>query len=786
MDDELMLELLKDLIAESMEGLDQFEEDLVVLEKGEGDKELLNAIFRVVHSIKGSSGCLGLGIIEAITHQGENLLDDLRSEKLTVTPELISLLLELSDCLRGLFVNLENTGSEGSEHHPKLVERLINAREEEEKAPANNAWGLFEDEIGQLKTNTPPPSVEISPKKEPVENESENENYGLFEEEDSPKPESDESTQHAAAPTTSVETPEKSAAKELDPSSKKQSKSISDSIIRVDVEQLDNIMNLVGELVLARNQIVQKSNALADDSLIVTSQHINTITTELQESVMKTRMQPIGNIWAKFPRIVRDLARDLNKGIVLNMEGQTTELDRSLIEAIKDPLMHIIRNSVDHGIENPDTREANGKTRDGTLLLKAFHEGGQVNIEIIDDGAGINIDVVRQKAIEKGVITADMATELRDRDIHNLVFHPGFSTADKVSNVSGRGVGMDVVKTNIEKIGGTIEIESKMGIGTTIRLKIPLTLAIIPALIVRSSNERFAIPQMSLLELVRLEGRRVIDEIESLYGSPVFRLRGKLLPLAYLNEQLKITPLDDADKIAAEGLSANIVILQADGKQFGLIVDEVLDTEEIVVKPLSKQLKSASAFAGATIMGDGKVALILDVLGISKLSGISSNNTEELNTKSNNDKKEDEENKQSLVIFEAGQEGARMAVPLSMISRLEEFDSSKVTGLRDAKVVEYRDKLLALVHLVDYLPGLEGPPVDEEVLHAIVYTENDKSIGLVVSKFIDILEERVIIKRRSSTPGVIGSAVIRDEVTEILDVQTIIAKADPSFFEKTA
>ena len=389
---------------------------------------------------------------------------------------------------------------------------------------------------------------------------------------------------------------------------------VSDSSLRVDVGLLDKLMTLVGELVLARNQIMQFGTSQEDSAFLGTVQRLNLLTTELQTNVMKTRMQPIGNVWSKFTRIVRDLSVACGKQVRFEMDGQETELDKTIIEAIRDPLTHLVRNAVDHGIEPPDTRVARGKPAEGRLRLHAFHEGGKVLIEIIDDGGGIDPQRVREKAVRSKVIGADEAARMSERELINLVFLPGFSTADKVTHFSGRGVGMDVVRTNIEKIGGTVDLESQLGRGTTVRMKIPLTLAIIPALTVTSAGERYCIPQVNLLELVRLDGEQAAKGIESIRGTPVYRLRGNLLPVVYLDEQLQIASTRTA------GAEVNIVVLQADDRPFGLVVDAIHDTEEIVVrKPAPKAIEGCqSAFAGATIMGDGQVALILDVLGLAQ------------------------------------------------------------------------------------------------------------------------------------------------------------------------
>ncbi len=546
--------------------------------------------------------------------------------------------------------------------------------------------------------------------------------------------------------------------------------------IRVDVEMLDSLMNLVGELVLARNQIMQFTATEKDATFIATTQHLNQLTTELQEGVMKTRMQPIGNIWNKFPRVVRDLSHSVNKQVRLEMEGKETELDKTLIEAIKDPLTHIVRNSVDHGIESPEARQSKGKNPEGVLKLRAYHEGGQVNIDIIDDGGGIDPEKIRQKALSKSLITQQQSTKMSDREVVNLIFNPGFSTAEKVSNISGRGVGMDVVKTNIEKIGGTVDIQTKVNEGTSLKVKIPLTLAIIPALVVKCGGWRYAIPQVSLVELVRLEADQATQGIEEIQGAPVYRLRGNLLPLVYLHQELDVSQqLEEAGVI-------NIVVLQADKRQFGLVVDGILDTEEIVVKPLSKQLKGITAFAGATIMGDGKVALILDVMGLAQKARVLSEASHGQAASDATEKSDSNNGElQTLLIFSLGQEG-RMAVPLSMVARLEEFKRGTIEHSGDQDVVQYRGEIMPLIYLSDVFGGMR--PETEE-MQVIVYSAQGRSVGVVVGEIIDIVEEMVTVKQGSGGQGVLGSAVVHGKVTDLLDVEGVIRSADPSFYDES-
>jgi two-component system, chemotaxis family, sensor kinase CheA len=494
-------------------------------------------------------------------------------------------------------------------------------------------------------------------------------------------------------------------------------------------------------------------------------------------------MQPIGNVWSKFPRVVRDLSVSCGKQVRVDMDGKETEMDKTLIEAIKDPLTHIVRNSVDHGIEKPDVRVAAGKPAEGILLLKAFHEGGQVVIEISDDGGGINTKRVVDKALEKGLITTEIASKMSERDKVNLIFAPGFSTAEKVTNISGRGVGMDVVKTNIERIGGNVEVINRPGQGSTMRIKIPLTLAIIPALVVMSGGERFAIPQVSLVELLRLEPQQQKNDIEYIYGAPVYRLRGQLLPVVFLSKELGL-------KTAAEERPMTMVILQAEQRRFCLMVEGVHDAQEIVVKPLSHILKPLSVYAGATIMGDGRVALILDVVGIAKRSHAVTKAAERY--ASETDASGDQQNKakvQSMMLFVSPDDG-RMAIPVSQIARLEEIECSRVERAGDANVVQYRGQILPLLRVFDLLPERRKEPrnpdcgVSEGVLQVVIHTHGERSVGLVVGRILDTVEQAIVIERAASRPGIIGCIVIENRVTELLDVKKLVSTAIPDFYEQ--
>jgi two-component system chemotaxis sensor kinase CheA len=750
MNDNLQQQLIKDLLIESFEGLDSFDREMLALEKGEGNAETLNNAFRIIHTLKGSSGCIGLTKIESVAHVGESLLSLLRDGKLTFSPAMINALLEYSDALKAMLRSLEQTGQPGTVDYSALLQKLqaLQTGTFQSAKPVPAPFGLFEEEPA------PPPVAQPTP-------------------DAAPQP----ARPNASAPA-AASPPEKAEA-EKDPIARPGTP-VSDTAIRVDVGQLDKLMNLVGELVLARNQIVQFTSQSQEATLLNAAQRINTITTELQESVMKTRMQPIGNVWAKFPRIVHDMAQDLGKKVQLVMEGKETELDRTIIEAIKDPLMHLVRNAIDHGIETPEARRAAGKPEQGLLTLRAFHEGGQVNIEILDNGHGIDVAKVKEKAVQRSLVTPDQAARMNDRELFTLIFLPGFSTAEKITNVSGRGVGMDVVKTNIEKIGGSVDVLSEAGQGTTLKIKIPLTLAIIPALIVTSGGERFAIPQVSLLELVRMEAEQARNGIEMLYGAPIYRLRGQLLPLAYLNRELKLeSPALEAVKTHTDEAIVNIVVLQADGRQFGMVVDEINDTEEIVVKPLGKQLKGINCFAGATIMGDGKVALILDVMGLAQHANVIAEvHDRSLAGKTKAVERVDE--RQTLLLFNAGQ-AARMAIPLSMVARLEEFPRAQVERSGNQEVIQYRGQILPLIQIANYLPSAGPAPAQCDPMQVVVYSEGGRSVGLVVGKIHDIVQETLRVKRDAGRDGILGSVVVQDKVTDLLDVAGIVRAADPTF-----
>jgi two-component system chemotaxis sensor kinase CheA len=755
-----MNEVIREFLIETHENLAQLDLDLVTLEKDPQERETLARVFRTLHTIKGTAGFLGLQRLQAVAHAAENLLSQLRAGELAFTPEIASTLLMVVDAVRQMLDAVEQTEADGDGDFSVLIQTLERLRATRIETPLS----------------VPPPPLKEAAA--PASNVPEK---------------SPESAASPPSPATSFAATEH----QLSEAAEARSSAVSDSSIRVDVGLLDKLMTLVGELVLARNQIMQVSASQENTPFLGTVQRLNLLTTELQAGVMKTRMQPIGTIWSKFPRVVRDLALACSKQARLDMEGQETELDKTLIEAIRDPLTHLVRNAIDHGIEMPAERLNRGKPAEGRLALHAFHEGGKVIIKIADDGKGIDPERIRAKAIQAKLITPAQAERLHARELVNLIFLPGFSTADKVTQFSGRGVGMDVVRTNIEKIGGTITIESQPGRGTAVEMKIPLTLAIIPALTISSADDRYAIPQVSLLELVRLEGDKALQGIEQIHGAPVYRLRGNLLPLVYLDEQLY--PELRGDERGGRG-TINIVVLQADDRPFGLVVDAIHDTEEIVVKPLQKQLKGIGAFAGATIMGDGKVALILDVVGLAQKAHVVSGVRERTLVEKTAGVAEAHQDRQTVLLFSAPG-GGRMAIPLSMVARLEEFPRSALEKVGPLDVVQYRNEILPLFHVSRVLrqakrkegsgrararrSATSRAPDDRETVQVVVYAGSGQRFGLIVDRILDIAEETVVTRSPGARPGVLFTAVIQGRITEFLDLEGIVHSVEPDLLERS-
>lgn len=734
-------EIVREFLLESRENLNLLDQELVLLEEEPDSEARLASVFRTIHTIKGTAGFFGFKKLEAVAHVGETLLSRLRDGVIALDANRTTGLLAMVDAIRGLLQQVEESGGEGPGHYGALIEALSLLADDNSAAAGSKLLSQKRSAVSSparprssSAARAEPQAVAVAAPPAPVK----------------PAPRLEEST--PAAPAASRASGDESRAQ-------------SDPRIRVDVGLLDRLMNLVGELVLARNQLVQYAGTSGDAPLVTTCQRLNLITSELQEGVMKTRMQPIDNVWSKFPRVVRDLSHACGKQVVLEMDGKSTELDKTIIEAISDPLTHLVRNSVDHGIETPEQRVAAGKRAAGTLRLRAFHEGGRVNIEISDDGRGIDAERVRSKAVERGLIQPDRARALSIHETINLIFMPGFSTAEQVTNVSGRGVGMDVVRSNVEKIGGSVEVESRLGQGTVIRIKIPLTLAIIPALVVSAGGQRFAIPQVNLVELVRFEAEQARTAIEWLHGVPVFRLRGNLLALVELSHALRLPPSPRDD--------FNIVVLQADNRQFGLLVDRINDTEEIVVKPLTRELKGLNVYAGATIMGDGRIALILDVMGLAETAEVVATQQRVNDSAAAAPAAHPER----LILFRTGG-GARMALPLDSVARLEEFPLSKIEQIGNEDVVQYRDEILPLVHLTETFGGSR---TEADPLQVVVHSDDSGSVGFVVEAIDDIVEGTVGARRRGGRPGVLGSIVVQGRVTELLDVAAVRASAHGRF-----
>jgi two-component system chemotaxis sensor kinase CheA len=733
-----MDELTREFLIESQEGLDRMERCLTELEERPQDAGLLGDIFRSVHTIKGTTGFLGFKRLEKLAHAGENLLGLLRDGKVHATPPVITGLLQLLDGLRSILKTIEADGNEGEGEDVALVERLeeLQASTPAEVAQAQSAVSA------KAQSAAPPPPLAAPPAPPVVEAAS----AALPKVEPVPEPKS--------AP--------ESREQQSDPDEKPRLQPIAsaaESSLRVDVTLLNRMMNLVGELVLTRNQVLQAT--ANDPNMTMLSRRLDMVTADLRENVMKARMQPVSNIFSKMPRIVRDLSQVLNRKVRLQLEGQDTELDKSLLEAIKDPLTHAVRNSLDHGIEPPDVRIEAGKDPEGTLKLRASHEGSHVIIEVSDDGAGINVEKVRAKAIERGLITAERASQLVERELLQLIFLPGFSTAAAVTNVSGRGVGMDVVRTNVEKIGGKVEVDSRTGKGTTLRLRIPLTLAIIPALIVRTLDQSFALPQGSLSELVHVPPEQAAAQIEWIEGAPLFRLRGKLLPLVFVDRLL--TP-DGKHKDPSERDNF-IAVLDADGRRFGLVVDGLADPEEIVVKPLSSVLKGIGLYSGATVLGNGDLALILDPGSIAMKAGITMSTREEEAAANTTAEEASELKGMEYLLVEAA--GRRAAVPLADVLRIEQLPLSRIEYIGYRPVINFNGQLLPVEDSGGVLQAAEATPGAQVIV--VVCREANRHVGIAVSQVLDVAAGSELLEAGTAqrTGGV---TLLKEKVTGVVDL----------------
>lgn len=713
-----MDDLLSDFLTETHEGLSAVDEALLRLERAPDDAPTLAEVFRQVHTIKGTCGFLGLSRLEKVAHAAETILGLYRDGSLKVTPEGITLIFAAVDAIRKIVVGLEQHGQEPDGDDGAVIAALDAAARGESVALPSTP---------QAKVEAP---VEVAPAPAPAPRAAETVAEAM-------------QTESATAQQT----------------------------IRVSVEVLEDLMTLVSELVLTRNQLMQLARVSSDSQISVPLQRLSHITSELQEGVMKTRMQPIGNAWAKLPRLVRDLANELGKKIDLEMRGADTELDRQVLELIKDPLTHMVRNSGDHGLEKPADRRAAGKPETGRILLNAYHQGGHIIIEIGDDGRGLPVEKIRAKVLAQGLTTEAELAQMSEHDVLRFIFRPGFSTAQQITSVSGRGVGMDVVKTNIERIGGTIELRSKEGRGTTFTIKIPLTLAIVSALIVQAGGERFAIPQIGVVELVRVgdehEGN---TRIEMIKDAPVLRLRDRLLPLVSLSSLLRLR------EAPVGGLKGYVVVMQVGANVFGIVVDRVFDTEEIVVKPVAPILRHITMFSGNTILGDGSVIMILDPNGVARGAGITAE-----------DRVEDQQtmsvavgirsdSSTSLLLFRAGDQTPK-AVPLGLVARLEDIPVERIEMSGGTPVVQYRGQLMPMVPIAGHW---EAPASGRQAV--LVFTEGQRSMGLMVDEILDVVEEPLLIHPGSDRLGYLGSAVIAERVTDVIDTVYWLSHAGGDWF----
>ena len=772
-------ELLGEFVVESNEHMADIENQLLSIEESgaDVDVDLVNEVFRGVHSIKGAAGFLGLSKVNDLAHGLENILNMMRNLELTPTSPMIDVMLRAADRLQGLLNDVENSNEEDVTEHIELLAGVVSA---------------------DLQTDEASPSDSVSASTpEPVSEEDLDAQIAQAFAKKQPAPSA--STPTASTPTTDTPAspPEpapvaEKATPEVPVAKKEQSAKTPapEANIRVSVSVLDKLMNLAGELVLSRNQLLQAIGSGDQGSLDTIASHLDQVTSEVQESIMQTRMQQIGTVFGKFPRIVRDLSGRLGKQCSLNMEGKEVEVDKTIIEAIGDPLTHLIRNSVDHGVESPADRKKAGKPEEGTMNLRAFYQAGKVRIEIEDDGGGIDANKIKQKAVAKEVITQDQADQMGDREALRLIFHPGFSMAAKVTDVSGRGVGMDVVKTNISKLGGTVDIESVVGEGTNIVITLPLTLAIIPSLIVQCESDRFAIPQANIAELVRVRREELDQRISRVQNVEVLRLRGNLLPLVRLADVVGISS-KSIQEVPSEGVeereekekgnrkAINIIVVETGEQRFGLIVDGLHDSEEIVVKPLSRHLQKCSCLSGATILGDGHVALILDVAGIAISEDIRCG--EELEDEESKEGDLLEEDSQSMLLF-SNNEREHFAVAMDIVSRIDRIQTDQIDSVGGQELLQYRNRTMPLMRLENCITA--QPTEKHERMYVIVFEAAGIEVGLAVPRLDDIRDvpnnfDQITFVER----GVLGSMVLEEKTTRFIDLFVIAEIAHPEWFE---
>lgn len=815
-------EILQGFIEESLEHLADIENDLLAIEEAGADidVERVNKVFRAAHSIKGGAGFMGLTVIQDLAHAAENVLGLIRSGKLIPNPDIINVLLLAADELQHLIEDIGNSNSVDISSHTAALNIIYEGGE------APTAKPKTEPKAAAVPSS---PSVYIVEEKEVPEPRLETEDeiieevMGESEEDSVEEPEIE--MDHIS---TAIHEASGEARTRQSPAPPQKL----DTSIRVTVSLLDQLMNLAGELVLSRNQLLQTITSGDVRNAEAVGQRIDLVTSELQEAIMLTRMQPIGNVFNKFPRVVRDLSKKLGKQIDLTIVGKDVELDKTIIESINDPLTHLVRNSVDHGIEAPEDRIKKGKDVRGLIVLKAYHAAGQVVIEICDDGKGLDGEMLAETAVKKGLITSDQAKLMSEKERINLILLPGFSTAKQVTDVSGRGVGMDVVKTNLDQLGGSIEIESEIGKGSTISIKLPLTLAIIPCQIVMTGGERYAIPQVNLEELLRIPASKVKERVERVGDAEVVRLRGNLLPLIRMAEvfdidptyydpvtnetkpdrrhniadrRSKATPLfkEEApspsqesnyeplrkgrDRRQSPAGALNIVVVSTGAMKYGLIVDRLHDSEEIVIKPLGRHLQQCQGYAGATIMGDGRIALILDVSNIARMAGLTSLDGSERANELAEAAKEaitKSRDKQALLTFFSSPT-EQFGVPLNQVERVEKIKRHHIEEIGGRRVMQYRGGSLPLISIDEVASVM--PLDDRDDLLVIVFHLAGKDVGLLAIGPVDAIEiaadiDDVTLKQ----PGIMGSAIIAGKTTMLVNIFEIMKISNPQWFEDHA
>jgi len=751
-----MDELLREFLTETNESLDVIDVELVRFEQDPNNAKILDNIFRLVHTVKGTCGFLGLPRLQALAHSAETLMGRFR-DGLAVTAEAVTLVLATIDRIKEILVELEHgeREPEGSDRDLiDLLERMAAG------AAAESAIAISRTTSGSLVYQVL--ERPLRPGEVPLD-----EVERAFRETAGP-------ADFAAAADTPPHSQDEAENRSPPPDrvgkdNDKLEKGVASQSIRVHVETLEKLMTMVSELVLTRNQLLEIVRQHEESEFKGPLQRLSNVTAELQEGVMKTRMQPVGNVWQKLPRMVRDLAADLGKEIELEMHGAETELDRQVLDLIKDPLTHMVRNSADHGLEDPAERRRAGKPEKGTIRLSAYHEGGHIIIQIADDGRGLDTERIRAKAIAGGLASESELDKMTEAQIHRFIFRPGFSTAAQVTSLSGRGIGMDIVRANIDRIGDTIDVKSAAGAGSSFSIKIPLTLAIVSALIVQAGGDRFAVPQLSVVELVRAQSNSE-HRIERIRHAPVLRLRNKLLPLARLDQLLGIAGAASSEE------GGFIVVVQVGSQTFGIVVDAVFHTEEIVVKPMSTKLRHIPMFSGNTILGDGSVIMIIDPNGIAQAIGAGAAQVSE--PAADAQRAESDVKAVSLLVFRAGSAELK-AVPLSLVTRLEEVDCRKIELSGGRHLVQYRGQLMPLVRLKDeFRIRTEGrQPL-------LVFSDRGRSMGLAVDEIVDIVEEKLDIEVPGETPGSLGCAVIRGQATEVVDVGYFLPLAFQDWFRR--